>query len=281
MELIIDIHTHAFDDRIAKNAMEILSSRSGIDYSFDGTVSGLAASMKKAGIHMSVIQPVATKPSQVTKINDWAAGVNAASKRAAEASPGTLPPIISFGAIHPDYEGWREELHRIREMGLLGIKLHPDYQGFFLDEDRMVPIYQEAIRLGLILLIHSGLDIGLPEPVHCTPERIARLLPLFAGEKVIFAHMGAYQMYDDVEKYLLGSDIFIDTSFAISKMDRAQALSIIRGHGPEKVLFGTDAPWTDQSRELDYIMNLGLTPAELEAILGKNSAHLLGQPHLT
>lgn len=284
--LVIDIHTHAFDDRIAKSAMETLSERGGLYYSYDGTVSGLINSMKNAGITTSVLQPVATKPSQVEKINDWAyritaaieaeAGPEVAAERAPDIFPGKILPLIPFGAMHPDFAGWKEELWRIKELGFKGIKLHPDYQGFFLDEDRMVPIYEEAISLGLVIMFHSGRDIGLPEPVHCTPERISRMLDLFEGAKVIFAHMGAYEMYDAVEKYLLGSGLFIDTSMAIRNMDREQALRIIREHGIEKVLFGTDAPWTDQAQEVEFMKGLGLTPEEFAAVMGKNSANLLG-----
>ena len=88
--------------------------------------------------------------------------------------------------------------------------------------------------------------------------------------------MGAYEMYDAVEKYLLGSGLFIDTSMAIRNMDREQALRIIREHGIEKVLFGTDAPWTDQAQEVEFMKGLGLTPEEFAAVMGKNSANLLG-----
>ena len=261
--MIIDFHTHAFIDKIAEGAIADLSAKCGEKPFYNGTLKGLTDSMEKAGVDISVVQSIATKPHQTPKINEWSYEIN------------KLPNIIAFGSIHPDYEDWRTELHNIKAHGLKGIKFHPDYQGFFVDEDRMIPIYQEAFKLGLIVLFHAGVDIGLPKPTHCTPQRVNRVMDIFEGQKVVFAHMGAYDMWQDVEKYMAGHDFFIDSSFALSKMNREQAMNIIEKHGYNKILFGTDSPWTGQKEEIKFINEFGFSCEVKKALLGENAFNLL------
>ncbi|HOV70056.1 MAG TPA: amidohydrolase, partial [Clostridia bacterium] len=93
--MIIDFHAHAFPDSLAPRAMQTLSAGCGIQPCTDGTVSGLIKNMEKAGVDISVIQPVATKPSQVDSINNWIAQIN-------------NPRIIPFGAIHPDTQDYMQ-----------------------------------------------------------------------------------------------------------------------------------------------------------------------------
>ncbi|HID56403.1 TPA: amidohydrolase, partial [Candidatus Poribacteria bacterium] len=175
--IVLDFHVHAFPDELAPRAMEQLSRRSNLIPSYDGTISGLRRSMMEAGISASVIQPVATKPSQVRSINDWVLSLK--SDR-----------LIPFGAIHPDLERPWEELKRIKALGIRGVKIHGDYQEAFIDEERYMPIYEAMEDLGMILLLHAGVDIGLPPPVRATPERILRVHESFPRLRTVAAHMG-------------------------------------------------------------------------------------------
>lgn len=263
--MIIDFHAHAFDDKIAGNAIVSLKNRSQLWNFHDGTITGLLASMNRANIDVSVVLPVATKPAQTRTINDWAARAN------------EIPGIVSFGTVHPDYADWKNELLRIRdELGLKGIKFHPDYQNFYIDDTKMLPIYKYALDLGLIIIFHSGVDIGLPPPVHCTPRRISNIIGIFRGQKVVFAHMGAYNMYANAEQMLIGEDVFIDTSMAISQMKNTTARRFITKHNPDKILFGTDTPWTDQASEVAFMHSLDLSQSDLSKIMCRNAAKLLG-----
>ncbi|KNY27412.1 amidohydrolase family protein [Pseudobacteroides cellulosolvens] len=219
--------------------------------------------MKKAGVDYSVLLPIATKPSQTEVINNWAASICGDG-------------IIAFGSIHPDHTEWKKELKRIKDLGLKGIKLHPDYQLFYIDDKRMYPIYEYMFSLGLVLVFHAGRDIGLPEPYHCTPDRLYKLVCDFNGAKIIAAHMGSFAYWDDVEKYLVGTDIYFDTSYSLGCISDDQAKRIILNHGYEKVLFATDSPWTDQSEEIDKLRNLKLGTKAESAILGENACKLLG-----
>lgn len=261
--MIIDFHTHCFPDELARRAIPLLASRAKITPYADGTAQGLCSSMKKAGISLSVVQPVATRPQQVRRINEWAKNNQGGE-------------LLFFAAFHPDLERPLEEIKLIKEQGFKGIKLHPDYQEFFVDEERMFPIYEAIFKEDLIILFHAGVDVGLPPPVHCTPQRLAKVLEHFPGGKVVAAHMGGYLCWDEVERELLGKEVFFDTSFSFCDLGKERMQRLILGHGPEKILFATDSPWTDQSEEIANIRSLGLTEEMTQKILGLNAASLIG-----
>jgi predicted TIM-barrel fold metal-dependent hydrolase len=261
--MIIDFHSHCFADSLAERAITELSKRAGIPPWHDGTINGLIKSMDEAGIHKSVILPIATKPSQTIKINDWAASVSSSR-------------IIPFGSIHPDFEDWKHEVTRIKELGLKGVKFHPDYQNFFVDDEKLFPLYEAILDADLILIFHAGVDIGFPAPYHCMPSMLKNLLDHFKRGKIVAAHMGGYMSYDDVEKYLIGEDIYLDTSYCMGEISTKKATKLIKDHGISKVLFGTDSPWKKQSEEVALIEKLDLTEDEKAAILCYNSCMLLG-----
>lgn len=265
MAVIIDIHTHIFPDELAERALSVLSHNCSCPAYLDGTCADLVASMQRAGVDRSVIMPIATKPSQARGINQWAAEIS--HKR---------PEIIAFGTIHPRQEDWRAEIDAIVAEGFRGVKLHPDYQKFFVDDPELMPIYRTLAEAGLIVLFHAGVDIGLPPPVHCTPDRLARALDAVPELTVIAAHMGGWQCWDDVERYLVGRNVYFDTSFSLSYMGAERMAELIRAHGAGRVLFGTDSPWTDQAAEVEGIRALPFDEETLSAVLGGNASRLLG-----
>lgn len=260
--MVIDIHTHIFADALAARAVHRLEEKGDIKAFLPGTKAGLVESMDRAGISVSVIQPVVTKPSQTETINRWAAEIR--DQR-----------ILPFAGLHPDDQDYKEHLRQIKEMGFPGVKLHPDYQGFFVDEPRMFPIYEEIFKNGLILLFHAGLDIGFPPPYHGTPERIAKVLDAVPGGTVIAAHLGGHAMWDQVERHLAGRNLYLDTSMGIEYYGGSRLVKIARMHGTDKILFGTDSPWTSQPDELERMRSLPFTPAELNGILYQNAKKLL------
>lgn len=263
--MIIDIHTHCFPDAIVARAMQVLIANCGVQPVLNGTCDALCASMTASGVDRSVVAPIATKPSQARSINSWAAEINAAHSE-----------LISFGSIHPAQEDWREEIDSLVADGIKGIKFHPDYQEFYVDDPGVVPLYRALADAGLIVLFHAGIDIGLPPPVHCTPDRLARLLDAVPDLTVIAAHMGGYKCWEDVRCLLAGRDIYFDTSYTIQDLGAEPMTELIKAHGANKVLFGTDSPWTDQAEQIAVIRGLDLTEAEIDAILGGNAERLLG-----
>ncbi|TYQ16837.1 UNVERIFIED_CONTAM: hypothetical protein Cloal_3412 [Acetivibrio alkalicellulosi] len=260
--MVVDFHVHCFPDQLAKKAVPQLSECSGVPARLDGTITALKDSMKKSGISKSVVLSIATKPTQTEKINTWSSQIQDNE-------------VIAFGSIHPEYQHWKRELIRIKDMGLKGIKLHPDYQGFFVDDKKMYPIYEKAFELGLIVLFHAGMDIGLPEPYHALPNRLSKVVKDFSGGKIVAAHMGGFSFWNDVERYLTGTDIYFDTSYSLGHIDNEQAKRIIANHDCKKILFGTDSPWMDQYEEISKLKELNLDKQVEAGILGENAKVLL------
>lgn len=265
--MIIDFHTHCFPDSLAERALRQLSKvADDLEFFTDGTVNGLLSSMDKAGIQIGVIQHIATKPSQTPVVNRWAAELNGGR-------------IVSFGTIHPEYAAWRDEIAYLTDAGIKGVKFHPDYQDFIVDEKRLYPIYEAVANAGFVILFHTGLDLGFPPPYKCLPDRLKNVVRDFPGAKIVAAHMGAYGYWEDVEKYLLGGPLYFDTAYCSMGMDFEYLARLIRLHGADKVLFGSDSPWTDQAREVDVIRALRLSQGEIDAVLGGNTAKLLGMEY--
>ena len=162
--MVIDFHTHAFPDTLAQRAIASLVKACGRQYEpcSDGTLSGLISNMDKFGVDISVVQPVITKPSQLETLNRWAKDIEG-------------DRIISFGAVHPDTDDYKRDINFICSLGFKGLKFHPEYQHFTLDDDKMLKIYDYAIQKGLILLFHAGFDPAFPPPYHSNPKMFAEV----------------------------------------------------------------------------------------------------------
>ena len=280
--MIIDMHTHIFPEKISADVIEKLSRISRTPAFTDGTLTGLKKSMDAAQINFSVILPVATTTKQVEKINSSAAALN--EKFSGDG-------IISFGCIHPDYTNYREELGRVKNFGLKGIKIHPVYQDTNLDDVKYLRILDRAAELDLIVVAHAGLDIGFPGVVRCSPQIIKKVVDAVGDFKFVAAHMGGWRNWDDVLKLLADTKIFIDTAFSTGKiiprkdfhweeedlklLDVAQFMNFVKIFGADRILFGTDSPWSSQKISLDFIKNLPLNDEDKNKILGNNAKKLL------
>ena len=258
--MIVDFHTHTFPERIAAPTIQKLAHMSHIKPFSDGSNSGLAASMAAAGVDYSVVLPVATNTRQVCHVNDSAAQVNDNYRKTG---------IISFGCMHPDFPDWKEELARIANMGLKGIKLHPVYQDVDLDDPRYLRILDRCGELGLIVLTHAGLDIGIPGKVNCSPDMTLRALKQVGPVRMILAHMGGWRNWDQVEELLVDTDAYLDTSFTLGRMtplgdgfygpselnmmEEEQFLRMVREFGADRLVFGTDSPWGGQAQSWTFV----------------------------
>lgn len=266
--MVIDMHTHAFPDAIAERTISILEKKGGFPARNNGTLAGLKKSMEQGGVDLSLVLPVVTKPSQFESINRFAAVVD------------KTPGLRSFGGIHPLCENIEEKLDFIRSSGLRGIKIHPDYQETFIDDPAYIEILEGCRRRGLYVTTHAGVDPAVPTLVRCPPERMNKVLKKLQYGKdtepfIILAHLGGANMYDEVEKYLVGTPVYIDLSFVLPYVPKEQVLRIIRNHGSERILFATDAPWVNQKEYLDYFMSLPLDDRERALILCENAAKIL------
>ncbi len=259
---MIDFHTHIFPEQIADKTIAYLAGIIEKGPFSDGKHDGLLASMDEAGITYSVVLPVVTKPSQYDSINRYAA----------QFLDGRL---ISFGGIHPDDADYKAKLRSLKEQGFRGIKFHPDYQGVYFNDIRFKRIIECATENDLIVSVHAGVDPLSPVDVHCTPQMAAELIEEVAPTKLVLAHFGGHQMYDDVETYLVGKHVYFDTGVMLDTIEEEQFLRIVRNHGADKILFGTDSPWAGQKGYVKRIREIAFTEAERNMIFEENARMLL------
>lgn len=277
--MVIDFHNHFYPDKIAEKAIEKLTDVANIVAYTDGTLKGLSDDLKNSGYDLGIVLPVATAPKQVEHINTNAAVI-----------PSLYDNIISFGAMHPDYENYKDEIFRLKELGIKGIKLHPDYQNTFFDDERIIRILDEAFKQDMIVVVHAGLDIGLPEPIHTGISQILNVINHFGdmAEKLVLAHTGGWALWDEVYDKIAGKNVYMDISFSLGStkrksdgselklIDDDMLIKIVRKHGADKVLFGTDSPWGDHKMMLEKFMSLPFAKEEQDKILYQNAKKLLG-----
>lgn len=271
--MTVDFHTHIFPDKIAEKTVEALRKKAGIPSYSDGTYGGLIASMKRAGVDVSVNLPVLTSPSQFDSILRFATAQN---QKFAEVGDGAAR-IISFAGMHPDIEEPEEKLFRIKESGILGIKIHPDYQSTYFDDEKYVRILREAKRLGLITVTHAGFDAGYPgEPIRCTPKRVMKLLDKIGGyDRLVLAHFGGNRLLPEVCEELVGESVYFDTACVLGEISERDFNKVLRGHGEKRILFATDSPWRDLSEDKNIIKGYALGESVEKRIFSENAKSLL------
>jgi len=224
-----------------------------------GTVSALLESGEKIGVSKYIVHSSATHVEQVISINNF---VSDTIKNHS--------CLVGFGTLHSSMENPAAEINRMIGLGLKGIKLHPEFQHFRIDDEEMMPVYK-AIEGRLPLLIHMGDE----NQDSSSPLRLSRVLDRFPELVVIAAHFGGYRMWEDSMRYLVGRNLYMDTCSSLAFLDPDIAVGMIRRHGTDKFLFGTDYPMWDHEEELKRFLRLGLTEEERIAILSGNAEILL------
>ncbi len=261
--MLIDFHTHCFADSIYEKAIASLVELSGgYKPCHDGSLNGLLKSMDDMNVDISVVHSIATKPKQTPVINDWVISIK--SER-----------IVPFGTVHPDFEDWEMEIDRLNAAGIKGIKFHPDYQGFYSDDKKVYPIYEKVAQEKMIALFHCGKDIAFPDFVRNTPRHMKNVILDIPELTVVGAHMGGHEMFDEVYEILTPLNLYIDTSFAHYILGDEEFTKLIKKHGVERVLFGSDSPWDDAGEQVKIIDSLDFTSKEKDKIFSENAKGLL------
>lgn len=258
---IIDVHTHVFPDALAPRAREALIVPGRHTAHYDATLTGLLDQMDRHGIAMSWTMPVATKPNQVETINEFAAS-----------QPRNR--ITPFGGVHPDTEDAYQVLSKFPELGLRGMKLHPDYQEVSPDDARMQPIYDAAVDFDLIVLFHAGEDVG-PKSRFGTPQVFAGILDEYPRMRAILAHFGGYKMWEEVDEYLIGRNVHLDTAYTLGDLPADQFAAMAARHGWNRVMFGTDGPWADPARDLRILAGIDMADADRADLMYRNAERML------
>jgi predicted TIM-barrel fold metal-dependent hydrolase len=267
--MIIDFHTHIFPDKIAGATINALSTNASIPPHSDGTLKGLLDRMDEGNVEIAINLPVLTRAKQFDSITAFGKETNSntyGNKR-----------VISFGGMHPDMEDYEENLKLLKREGFLGIKLHPDYQGTFIDDERYIKILSYAKKLDLITVTHAGLDGAfVGQPIKCTPKRVLKLLDALGGyDKLVLAHMGGNELFNEVYDSLAGENLYFDTSYVLPQLGQETFEKITEKHGENKILFATDSPWQSTKKQVEIIKSYKLGKETENKILYENAKELL------
>jgi hypothetical protein len=278
---VIDFHVHVFPDRVAPLAIKNLcDSANAINY-YDGTASGLIKNMEANGIELSICLPVITNPRHTIHINDYAIEINEKYKG----------KLISFGGMHPDYEDYKAEIDRLIDNNIKGIKLHPVYQHTYIDDLKYINILEYALSRNLIVSIHAGLDPGFPGDERAGACHLRNMIDILTERgvntsKIILAHTGGLYEWDKVYEKLAGCNVYMDESMTLGIMENRSGEinklcdnelfeKIIIKHGVDRILAGSDNPWTKSSDIIKNLNKINISDDDKEKILYRNAIKLL------
>lgn len=259
MDKAIDFHVHIFPDSIAQKATDHVGEYYGIRMQGNGSVNQALEDGKEANLTKMVVFSAATKPEQVQDINQFIA----------ENQKNHLE-FFGFGTVHARQENIEEEVERIMKLGLHGIKIHPDFQGFSIDDTAMYPVY-DAAQGRLPILFHMG-------DAHSDlsqPRRLRKIMELFPKLTVVAAHMGGYLAWDQAREYLYGTRAYLDTSSTLICVSPEKMKDMIRLHDSQRILFGSDYPLLLPSYALQQLKALHLAPSVWDKIVYQNAGALL------
>lgn len=265
---VIDTHAHIYPDAIAAKAAESIGDFYHIPMNLDGTLGTLLGRGTAAGISRFLVHSVAITWERAQAINDFI-------HRSAASHPDRL---IGFGTLHPEHPQAEKELDRIMGLGLKGVKLHPDFQRFCLDDPKAIYLFEAMAEREMPLLVHTG-DKRYP---YSQPERMARALDRVPSLKAICAHMGGWSVWEEGWKLLAGrGNVWVDTSSSLYAMAPEAAVKVIHRYGVDRVFFGTDYPMWKPEKELARFRALPLDQAEQEKILHLNFERFMAQSGAT
>jgi predicted TIM-barrel fold metal-dependent hydrolase len=254
---VIDMHCHIYPDKIAERAIAGTDVFYGTRALCAGTVSDMLRCATEAGIDHSFVQSVATAPKQVKSINSFIA----------EAVANSNGKLTGLGTLHPDSEDQAGDVKHLIELGLKGVKLHPDIQKFKIDDYRMLKIFDLCEQEGLPILMHTGDD----RYDFSNPNRMKPILEIYKNLTVIGAHFGGWTVWDDAVRELSQfPNFYVDCSSSFGFLPTQKVKELIRGYGADRVLFGTDYPMWIPQNEIDALLSLDLSDEEYRMIFSEN-----------
>ena len=258
----IDFHCHVYPGAIASKAADnVRQFYNGLgNPAIDGSVQTLLDRGTKAGVEKFVILPVAVNPTRTRHINDFI--LEQAARE---------PRFFGYGTVHAAMENLTGEVQYIMDKGLRGLKMHPDYQLFAIDDPRMFPVY-EMIGEKLPIVFHMGDQ----RYSYSHPQKLRKVLELFPRLRVIAAHFGGYTMYETAAELLHDKNCFFDVSSSLMFMEEGVAERYITNYGADRFVYGSDFPMWDPVTEMERFLRLKLTDDQKEQIAHITAEGILG-----
>jgi predicted TIM-barrel fold metal-dependent hydrolase len=260
--VIIDAHAHVWPDRIAEialsaNRLPDLVARG------DGTVGGLTDDMARSGVAISCCLGIANEARHVDRVNEFVAGLESESR-------------YGFGTVHVDLSV-EDNIASLRRHGVRAVKIHPLFQGFALDDPRLWEVF-EAFGDEFAVITHVGAGGSEEANELSSPKMIRDIATQFPRLRLMACHFGGYKILDDAEEMLSGADVVLETSWppSLKTLRPERVRRLIRDHGAERIVFGSDWPMTSPAEEIRAIEGLGLTDDETKLVLGGTLARVLG-----
>lgn len=257
---IIDSHTHVYPDKIAQKAADSIGLFYDINMHLDGSVSTLLKTMETSGVSKSLICSAALTADRVPTINNFIAST-------VQAHPDQLMGLMT---LHPDMENPKAEVERAMQMGLKGVKLHPDMQKFALDDPICDAMYA-ACEGVCPMLLHTG-DKRYR---YSNPDMIPRVLEKFPKLTLICAHMGGYSEWEEAAKCLADTNVYVDCSSTFFALKKEKVMELFDLFGEDRILFGSDYPMWHMGDEIKTLLSLGLSDTALNKIFSGNILKIL------
>ena len=257
---IIDFHVHIYPDKIAERAIKSVGEFYNLEMRGSGTAEKILTDCKKTGVTSCVVHSVAVTASRVESINDYIASECEKHKE-----------FYGFGTMHADFDNKIDETKRFLDMGLKGVKIHPDTQLFNIDDERMFELYDFLQQTKTPILIHTG-DYRYD---FSHPRRLKNILKEFPDLIAIGAHFGGWSIFDLALEYLKDTKCYLDTSSSLPMTGLKRAKELIRIYGAERIVYGTDFPMWDPEQCLNEFMSLNLSNDENKLILSENAKKIL------
>ena len=259
---VIDMHTHIFPEKVAEKATVATAEYFDLPEppNHYGTVGELETVLREAGIDYAMVFSAATSAHQVEHINRYI--VSEVEKE---------PRFLPCGTLHADYENYKAELRWLRDHGVHGVKIHPEFQHFTLDDARMFLVYEEMEKTDMFLIAHMGDPrVDVSGPSHMLP--IAETFPKL---RCIASHLGNWGDWDVKKIRPLAKlpNVYTDISSSFSYVkDKKPLYEILHCYNPTHVFFGSDYPIWCPKKELQKALELDIPGEMLEGILFDNFA---------
>lgn len=259
---IIDFHTHIYPTTLARRAMAV-AGREKDDFEKLPVKENLWKRMEEEQVALSVVQHVTSKPATQTDVNRFAREI-------------VRTNVISFGGLHPDCEYVMEEIEKLKDMNMAGIKFHPPFQHVHLEDEKYIPMWQHINHLGFPILIHCG-QARVKGEYDLFPSGVAKIIKYLPDVPIVLAHMGGRSGDPEEEKILFDfpENVYVDTAMSAERQDMEDFERLVSAMSPERVVFGSDFPYGTQNAAISFIKNSCFSEHEKAMMLGGTAAKIL------